>query len=540
MDVVNTVLNSILKDAHESEIIEFKDRKNLDKDDMGRYFSALSNEANLRGENAAWLIFGVTDKGEFVNSRFLDTPESQNKLKRYIAEQTGNSISYRGIHERFIDGKRILLFEIPPSQYGVPTTFKGIAYERQGDRVLPLCDEKRIRIMGEAIPDWSRRIAHEASLHNLDPDAISMARKLYTNNRPAKATECDEWDDSTFLKKMGLMTSDGGITNAAIVLLGKAESSFFLGDVSVGMRRILRAADSTTMDSEIYGIPFLLAIDQVCSEIHNLRYEAFTGSALSLVRMDVYDPAMIREALNNCVAHQDYLRSEYITVVEQDRESITFTNAGYFIPESVADVLGNDSPPRFYRNKCLAEAMFRLGMVDIAGGGIIKMYRCQAKRAFPLPEYDLGEDYVKVKIIGKVINSDFARILSENPNLRLKDIILLDMVQKGKVIPQDDAERFLSMGLVSGVYPDIVLGIGATTVQMPKGHTILSFRDEVLSFISENGPVSRAEIASHTMGSMSGLSEEQKYQKLSNTLTALKKDGSIRMTGTRRDAKYLV
>ncbi len=540
MDVVNTVLNSILKDAHESEIIEFKDRKNLDKDDMGRYFSALSNEANLRGENAAWMIFGVTDKGEFVDSRFLDTPESRNKLKRYIAEQTGNSISYREIYERFIDGKRVLLFEIPPSQYGVPTTFKGIAYERQGDGVLPLCDEKRIRIMGEAIPDWSRRIAHEASLHNLDPDAISMARKLYTNNRPAKAAECDEWDDSTFLKKMGLMTSDGGITNAAIVLLGKAESSFFLGDVSVGMRRILRAADSTTMDSEIYGIPFLLAIDQVCSEIHNLRYEVFTGSALSLVRMDVYDPAMIREALNNCVAHQDYLRSEYITVVEQDRESITFTNAGYFIPESVADVLDNDSPPRFYRNKCLAEAMFRLGMVDIAGGGIIKMYRCQAKRAFPLPEYDLGEDYVKVKIIGKVINSDFARILSENSNLRLKDIILLDMVQKGKVIPQDDAERFLSAGLVSGIYPDIVLGIGATMVQMPKEHTILSFRDEVLSFISENGPVCRADIASHTMGSMSGLSEEQKYQKLSNTLTALKKDRSIRMTGTRRDAKYLV
>ena len=47
----------------ETEWVEFKEAKNnFDFDDLGRYFSALSNEANLKGQPAGWLIFGVTNK----------------------------------------------------------------------------------------------------------------------------------------------------------------------------------------------------------------------------------------------------------------------------------------------------------------------------------------------------------------------------------------------------------------------------------------------------------------------------------------------
>lgn len=47
----------------ESEVVEFKQAdKNYSTDKIGEYFSALSNEANLRGEGSAWLIFGVSNK----------------------------------------------------------------------------------------------------------------------------------------------------------------------------------------------------------------------------------------------------------------------------------------------------------------------------------------------------------------------------------------------------------------------------------------------------------------------------------------------
>ena len=93
METADSVLLKIVTNAHESEILEFKDRKNLDKDEMGKYFSALSNEANLRNKESAWMVFGVTDDGKLVNSNYLDTAESQNRLKLYISEQTTNRLS---------------------------------------------------------------------------------------------------------------------------------------------------------------------------------------------------------------------------------------------------------------------------------------------------------------------------------------------------------------------------------------------------------------------------------------------------------------
>lgn len=51
----------------ESEVVEFKRaERNFDSDDLGKYFSALSNEANLRGLEFAWLIFGYK-KREWEN-----------------------------------------------------------------------------------------------------------------------------------------------------------------------------------------------------------------------------------------------------------------------------------------------------------------------------------------------------------------------------------------------------------------------------------------------------------------------------------------
>ena len=81
-------LYKILSDttAHpaETEIIEFKEAKtNFDFGKIGKYFSALSNEANLKGKTCAWLIFGVTDKGHrIVGSQYRterkDLPYTEN------------------------------------------------------------------------------------------------------------------------------------------------------------------------------------------------------------------------------------------------------------------------------------------------------------------------------------------------------------------------------------------------------------------------------------------------------------------------------
>ena len=58
-------------ESFENEVVEFKEaRTNYSFNDIGKYFSALSNEANLRGLQEAWLIFGISDeKGNCRGSR---------------------------------------------------------------------------------------------------------------------------------------------------------------------------------------------------------------------------------------------------------------------------------------------------------------------------------------------------------------------------------------------------------------------------------------------------------------------------------------
>ena len=52
-----------LMERWEYEIVEFKEAKsNYDTDKIGRYFSAISNEANLHQQQYGWPVFGVGEE----------------------------------------------------------------------------------------------------------------------------------------------------------------------------------------------------------------------------------------------------------------------------------------------------------------------------------------------------------------------------------------------------------------------------------------------------------------------------------------------
>ena len=63
-------IHEMLKDF-ETEVVEFKEANNsYSFKDIGKYFSALGNEANIRGKSEGWLIFGITNKGEFKGTDY--------------------------------------------------------------------------------------------------------------------------------------------------------------------------------------------------------------------------------------------------------------------------------------------------------------------------------------------------------------------------------------------------------------------------------------------------------------------------------------
>ena len=76
VEELTNILDSLLNLPAETEVVEFKRaERNFDDRDLGQYFSALSNEANLKGMSRAWLVFGVENKThEVVGSQYKKYP----------------------------------------------------------------------------------------------------------------------------------------------------------------------------------------------------------------------------------------------------------------------------------------------------------------------------------------------------------------------------------------------------------------------------------------------------------------------------------
>lgn len=207
----------------EDEVVEFKEaRTNYSFKNIGKYFSALGNEANIRGYKEAWLIFGVSDNKKIVGTAYRQDGSLQN-LKKEIVSGTNERATFMEIYEIKIEGHRIIAFQIPPATRGIPTTWNGAAYAREDENVSPLPINKMDLIRSQIGTDWSKEIVDGATFEDLDPEAVAYARELFIRKQDAtkKSTEMlSKMSDEEILNKAGILIK-GKITNTALILLGK-------------------------------------------------------------------------------------------------------------------------------------------------------------------------------------------------------------------------------------------------------------------------------------------------------------------------------
>lgn len=189
------------------------------------------------------------------------------------------------------------------------------------------------------------------------------------------------------------------MTRAALLLLGKDESSHFLAPADAKMTWVLRDAGNDKITSQPFGIPFLLATEQLCARIRNVTLDHMPDGSLFPTPVPQYDNWVLREALHNCVAHQDYVLGGKINVVEHP-DRLVFSNLGQFIPESVAWMLEHQSPPEHYRNQWLVDAMIRLRMIEQAGSGIRRMFTHPAPAAVSVARLRVWSDPTGVSACG--------------------------------------------------------------------------------------------------------------------------------------------
>jgi ATP-dependent DNA helicase RecG len=343
------------------------------------------------------------------------------------------------------------------------------------------------------------------------------------------------------------ITINGKITRTAIILLGKPEAEHFLTPSVARITWVLKDKDNVEKDYEHYTCPLILAVDKIYAKIRNLKYRYIKEGTLFPEEVDQYAPYNIREALNNCIAHQDYTLAGRINVIEREDGQLTFTNMGDFLPGSIENVIDSDEPPQYYRNGFLTMAMLNLNMIDTVGSGIKRMFRLQKERFFPMPDYDLSGDRVKTTLTGKVLDMDFARTLARNPDLNLDEIIMLDKIQKHIELTDAEVKHLKDKGLIEGRKPNFHFSLGIAEKIDQKADYIKNrgfkdsyYKEMILEYIDKYGSATKEDIDKLLLDILPGiLNDSQKANKVKNLVHAMSKSKVLVKRGTNRKPIYV-
>lgn len=389
------ILRKLLSMPAESELVEFKEANDsFDSDKLGKYFSALSNEANLKGVEEAWLVFGVNNAQEIVGTAFRSDPAKLQSLKKEVADHATNRLTFREIHETFHESKRVILFEIPPAIAGHPTAWKGHYYGRDGESLGPLNTDERHRIEGRALaqPVFERGIAFpNASI----PHVLELLdwQKYFALCDYPEPTDAQEIvmklvGDKAVIRANGQLH----ITNLGAVLFARDLRRFeHLAYKSIciilyeGTGRTGAKVEQTGQRG--YAVGFNRAADWLNDRLPS--HEEIGRARRETV--PTYPEKAVRELLANALIHQDFTVSGSTLMVEVFINRIEITNPGTPLI-SVLEFL-NHIPVS--RNEAIAAIMHRFEICERRGSGIDRIVEECEKHQLPAPEFICGDNYTQ-------------------------------------------------------------------------------------------------------------------------------------------------
>lgn len=430
------------------------------------------------------------------------------------------------------------MFEIPAAPRNIIVKFKGVPYARDGESLVTLNQDKSDSIRFQSPqPDWSAELVESATIEDLDELALATARimfkKVHASTIPA--SEVDEWTTEEFLGHSEMMR-DGKLTRAAILLLGRSTALQKIHPANAQITWIWRDRDGEVVDYEHFTIPYILSVDKIFGKIRNKTMRELPGGTLFPDTMKQYEDYSVREALHNCIVHQDYTLESRI-VVEENDGFLFYSNRGEFIPKSVERVLNERRAQKVYRNKCLSRGMVHFNMIDTVGRGIPKMFKEQRRRFFPMPEYEIdeAEKTVSVTIYGVASDDAYTDLLKSDTNLSLMECLWLDAVRRHKPITKEAAKHLKERNLIEGKAPRYNIALSVARKAQQVGHYTKetglkkdAITKLVLQLASNAGSAGfkRADVFEILEQSLSaGMNKDQKLNYITNMLKAMQAAG---------------
>lgn len=394
------------------------------------YVTALCNE------KGGSLVIGMEDKYPHKVVGTRQNENSTGELEANIYRDTGIRPKIYELYEDEAEKKgRVLVIDVPSRPAGTVFKFEDVPLMRVGEELKPMSDEVYLSIIQENEPDFSQQICRDATLDELDPDALSVLKEKYAKkqNNPIFLT----LSNRQILSDLQLIT-DEGITNAAVILLGKEDFIKRVYPQASVMLEYRHSESQITFDNRIsYSQPFFIMIDRLWHDIdlRNGKFQIKEGPYIFDV--PYFNEEVIRESINNAITHRDYTRHSE-TVIKQYPQKLIVTNAGGF-PHGVTidNILTVPSTPR---NRLLADVLSKTGIVERSGQGIDKIFYRTLSEGKEAPDYS-GSDAFNVELILSAIIQDKAfalfiesvqQNLAEDNKLSVFEIVVLDKIRRNE------------------------------------------------------------------------------------------------------------
>lgn len=523
-----TLLNSLIAAKEENECLEFKAAKNhFDSDSLGKYVTALANEAADRGEPNAWLVFGVDDKTHrIVGSNAFDTVEKQNAAKLSLMQGASPAPHVDFLLADDGCGHRATIVKIERAPTAM--SWKGHYYGRAGESLCALPLERINRLACGT--DWSAQICWDAGMNDLSEEALYLARLRFCERHPELVDLVKPETNEQFLARLRLMIR-GKLTNAAVLLFGKPYCEALLSPATSQITWTLQDSDGLVKAFDHFYCPVFLSAEAALQKIRNFPEQSLSAGTLFPAERTPFDIWTLREALVNAIAHQNFDRGDRVLITEYEGSEVVFSNAGSFLPETIENVLSGNGPQRHVRNRLLVQAMIDVKLMENVSSGIQKMFLRQKNRLSPLPKYDISPDGVRVHIFAGTVTEPYARVLSTDARLNLRDLFLLTNLLSGGGISREQAEYLKDKDLIVGRWPSYNYrpehgSAGAV-------HPADGLSEKILDFVSGKPQgVKCAELRRALQESFPGsMTEEQQTNLIKNTLQKLRKEGRLQSRG---------
>lgn len=519
--------------------LEFKEAKqNFHFEKLVDYCVALANEGGGK------IILGVTDRRPRVivgTAAFAEPGRTEAGLHERLAHRVP-------VEELLIPEGRLLIVHVPGRLRGTAWHINGRYLKRAGDELAPLGEAELRSMFAETGPDFSAEVCAGASLSDLSKEAIGAFRARWS----AKTRDDRKalWTDEQILADSELAV-DGAPTYAALILLGTHQAlGRFLAQAELIFEYRSSEASGPAAARHEYREGFFLWQDALWTTINLRNNRQSYQDGLFRIELPTFDEIPVREALLNALAHRDYRSGGSIFVRQYPDRLEVVSPGGLPAGITTSNILDQQNP----RNRRLAEALAKGGLIERSGQGMNLMFETAIRHGKPLPSFAGTSDHqVSITLDGVVKSPAFVRFIERLGQETVRsfstdDFLALDAVHREQPLPE--RLRMRVPGLVAvGAVESIGRGRGTRYFLSRRFYAALGEKGAYTRRRGLDRDTNKALLEQHLRGqgaTGAALSElrqvlpAESQAGVQGLLHELRNEGRIELRGSRRWARWTI